>query len=218
MPEEKTITSDERIGNLCLLLSKQFKKEEICHRYAPVKQVLTIIGIAGALGLTLLAPGIAPITKQIIDSQTQKDRDDWKQYNPSFLRRSIARLHKQKIVEVFTKDGVHYVKLTERGKKRILKYALSELAIDKPKHWDGYWRLIIYDIENKRKRMRDLFRDNLKSLGFLQLQKSVWIYPYPCEEQITFLREYCGVGNEVLYAVTRTLEDDTPYREYFGVG
>lgn len=217
MPEEKTIPSDERISNLCLLLSKQFKNEEIRHRYAPIKKVLTVIGIAGALGLTLLAPGIAPITKQIIDSATQKDQDNWKHYNPYFLKRAIKRLHKQKMVEVHEKNGKQIITLTANGKRRILKYALTELIIEKPKHWDGHWRIIIYDVVDTQRKLRDLFRDNLKSLGFLQLQKSVWIYPYPCEEQITFLREYCGVGNEVLYIVSNTLEDDTPYREYFDI-
>jgi len=218
MPEEINIPSDERIANLCSLLSKQIKKEEIRHRYAPVKKVLTFIGIAGALGLTLLAPGIAPITKQIIDSQTQKEQYDWKQYNPYFLKRAIKRLQKQKMVQISEVNGKQHITLTTNGKRRILKYALTELAIEKPKHWDGHWRLIIYDVANEHRKMRDLFRSGLKSLGFFQLQKSVWIYPYPCEEQITFLREYYGVGNEVIYAITRTLEDDTPYRDYFGVG
>ena len=218
MPEEKIIPSDERIANLSLLLSKQFRDEKIHHRYAPIKKVLTVIGIAGALGLTLLAPGIAPVTKLIIDSQTQKDKDEWKRYNPSFLKRTIKRLHAQKLVQLSKKHNKEVITLTTNGRRRILKYALTELTIDKPKHWDGHWRLIIYDVENKRKQMRDQFRGQLKLLGFFQLQKSVWIYPYPCEEQITFLREYYGVGNEVLYIVTKILEDDTPYRTYFGIG
>jgi len=217
MPEDKTIPSDERIANLSLLLSKQFRDEEIHHRYAPIKKVLTVIGIAGALGLTLLAPGIAPVTKLIIDSATQKEKDEWKRYNPSFLKRSIKRLQKQKLVEISQQNGKQQITLTKNGKRRILKYALTELVIEKSKSWDGHWRLIIYDVENKRKQMRDQFREQLKLLGFFQLQKSVWVYPYPCEEQIAFLREYCGVGNEVLYIISNSLEDDTPYREYFGI-
>ncbi|MFH0749875.1 MAG: hypothetical protein V1917_03100 [Candidatus Gottesmanbacteria bacterium] len=217
MPEEKTIPSNERITNLCLLLSKQFQKEDLHRRYAPIKKVLTLIGIAGALGLTLLAPGIAPITKQIINSQTQKDQDSWKQYNPYFLKRTIQRLHKQKMVEISEHNGQQCIILTVNGKRKILKYALTEMAIEKPKTWDGQWRLIIYDIEDNHKKMRDLFRSQLKMLGFFQLQKSVWLYPYPCDEQISFLREYDGVGNEVMYIVTNILEDDTPYREYFGI-
>jgi len=217
MPEEKTIPSDERIANLSLLLSKQFQNEETHRRYAPIKKVLTVIGIAGALGLTLLAPGIAPITKQLIESQTKDNQDDWKRYNPSFLKRTLKRLHKQKLVEISQQNEKQQITLTKNGKRRILKYALTELVIEKPKHWDRNWRLIIYDVDNKRKQMRDQFREQLKLLGFLQLQKSVWIYPYPCEEQITFLREYYGVGNEVLYIITKILEDDTPYRTYFGV-
>ena len=36
-------------------------------------------------------------------------------------------------------------------------------------------------------------------------------------KQVTFLREYYGVGNDVLYVVATRLEDDAPYRSYFGI-
>ena len=124
---------------------------------------------------------------------------------------------KQKLVKIQEHDGDQVVTLTKNGKRRVLKYSLGDLTIDKQKNWDGKWRLVLYDVSNNRRVLRDLFREMLKSLGFYQLQESVWIYPYPCENQISFLREYYGVGNEVIYVVAKKLEDDTPYRTYFGV-
>lgn len=107
--------------------------------------------------------------------------------------------------------------LTKNGKRRILKYSLDELTIEKPNSWDGRWRLVIYDVPKSKKYLRDVFRGTLKNLGFYQLQESVWLYPFPCEPQVTFLREYYDVGGEVVYVVASELEDDAPYRTYFNL-
>ena len=211
------VPSDERIKEVAQLLAAKMRKEDVHRRYAPVGHILTWIGVAGLVGLSLISPSAIMIAKPFLDEKRRKERDLWKQYNPSFLKRSIRRLHQQKFVETLRRDGEDVVMLTENGKRRILKYAQNELSIVTPHLWDRRWRMVIYDVDSKKKRLRDVFRTSLKSLGFLQLQKSVWVYPYPCEQQISFLREYYGVGNEVLYVVATTLEDDTPYREYFGL-
>jgi len=211
------VPSEDKLASLSELLVQQIRKEEIHRRYAPVKQILALIGVAGVVGLSLVAPTASMIAKPFLDEQKRRQRDAWKHYNPSLLRSSIRRLHKQKYVEISRQNGEEVVMLSETGRRRILKYSLDELTIEKPKHWDGQWRMIIYDVENSKKRLRDVFREALKALGFLQLQESVWVYPYPCEKQITFLKEYYGVGREVLYVVATTLEDDSPYKVYFGI-
>src|SRR3990167_2124094 len=43
------------------------------------------------------------------------------------------------------------------------------------KHWDGKWRVVIFDIPEEKRIIRNLFRRNLKKWGFKHLQKSVWI-------------------------------------------
>lgn len=211
LPTEDTIVS------LSSILVRQIQKEEVRKRYAPVKHILGLVGVAGIVGLAVIAPSAAMLAKPFLDEQLRKQRGAWKQYNPSLLRASLRRLHNQKFVEITNDHGEEIVKLTDMGRRRILKYSLNNLAIEHPKRWDGRWRMIIYDVEQGKRRLRDVFRSALKSLGFLKLQESVWIYPYPCENQITFLREYYGVGNEVLYVVATTLEDDSPYKQYFGI-
>lgn len=211
------VPSDDRIAEVAQLLAANMRREDVHRRYAPVGHVLTWIGVAGLVGLSLVAPSAIMIAKPFLDEKRRKERELWKRYNPSFLKRSIRRLHQQKLVDITRHDGKEVVILTEDGKRRILKYALDELAIATPGRWDRRWRMVIYDVDSRKKRLRDVFRGALKSLGFYQLQKSVWLYPYPCEQQISFLREYYGVGNEVLYVVATTLEDDAPYREYFGL-
>jgi len=211
------LPSDEKIVKLASLLEKQMREEKRDNQYASVKNVLTILGAGAVLSMSFIAPPILLAAKPFLDAKREDDYESWKQFNSYYLKRTIRRLQKQKLVKIQEHDGDQVVTLTKNGKRRILKYSLGDLTIDKQKNWDGKWRLVLYDVSNNRRVLRDLFREMLKSLGFYQLQESVWIYPYPCENQISFLREYYGVGNEVIYVVAKKLEDDTPYRTYFGV-
>lgn len=211
------LPSDERIAQLAQMLEKQIRDEELRDKYATVQKVLTLLGAGVVLSLSLISPAALMIAKPFLDEKYRHDRDEWKRFNPRYLRKTIARLRKEKLVTIEERDGGEIVTLGAYGKQRILKYSLDNLTIEKPKSWDGRWRLVIYDVPKQKKHLRDLFRETLKNLGFYQLQESVWLFPYPCEPQITFLREYYGVGNEVVYVVAITLEDDSPYRTYFGL-
>jgi hypothetical protein len=211
------LPTDEKIVTLAELLYTHMQNEKRSNQYATVKQVLTILGTGAFIGASILAPGIVIAAKPFIDAKREDDYASWKQFNGYYLKRTLKRLHKEKYIEVKEQDNQSIVVLTTNGKRRILKYSLDTLSIDKPKKWDGRWRMILYDVSQNRRRLRDLFRDMLKQLGFYQLQESVWLYPYPCEEHVSFLREYYGVGNEVIYVIAQTLEDDVPYRTYFHV-
>lgn len=211
------LPTDERIASIAKIIEKSVTKEELRRNYAPVKTILTMLGVGTVLGLSLISPTALMLAKPFLDAKREKERQEWKRFNPYFLKRTIARLKKQKMITIINQNGEQVVTLTKHGKRRILRYGLDELNIEKPKSWDRKWRLVIYDVSEQKRGLRDVFRRALQSLGFYKLQDSVWIYPYPCEDQIAFLREYFGVGNDVLYVVAIQLEDDTPYRTYFGI-
>ena len=209
---------DDRIAKLALLLECQQKQDTRTKRYARVSRVLAILGTGAVLSLALfVAPPAIMLAKPFLDKKREDEHNEWKQFNPRYLRRTIARLRKQKLVTIETQGNEQVVTLTKNGRRKILKYSLSALTIKKPGTWDGKWRLVLYDIPKDKRDLRDVFLQALKSLGFYQLQESVWIYPYPCEQEVAFLREYYGVGNEVIYIVATRLEDDTPYQAYFGL-
>jgi DNA-binding transcriptional regulator PaaX len=44
--------------------------------------------------------------------------------------------------------------------------------------------IVVFDIEEKSKSVRNRFREKLKSLGFGMLQKSIWISPLPIGEDM----------------------------------
>lgn len=51
--------------------------------------------------------------------------------------------------------------------------------------WDKKWRLVIFDIPEEMHKERIKFRKKIKALGFEMIQKSVFIFPHPCFEEIS---------------------------------
>lgn len=41
--------------------------------------------------------------------------------------------------------------------------------------WDGKYRIVIWDIPERKRRLRDLLRRKLREFEFVNLQKSVWV-------------------------------------------
>ncbi|MDP4001815.1 MAG: CRISPR-associated endonuclease Cas2 [bacterium] len=63
--------------------------------------------------------------------------------------------------------------------------------------WDKKWRIIIFDIPQEKHIARIRFRNKLKSLGCVMLQKSVFIFPYECHEEIGDICESLEIGDYV---------------------
>ncbi|TSC88258.1 MAG: PaaX family transcrtiptional regulator [Microgenomates group bacterium Gr01-1014_7] len=155
--------------------------------------------------------------KPFLDHKRKEEFETWKRFNIPYLRRTLTRLEKQKLVELDEKDGMQIVKITASGKRKVLKFALDELAVEKPKIWDGKWRLISYDIPGRLHRIRAILREYLKAWGFYPFHESVFLHAYPCEKQVEFLREYLGIGEYVRILKVSEIERDKEFRDYFGV-
>ncbi|MEJ0001768.1 MAG: CRISPR-associated endonuclease Cas2 [bacterium] len=56
--------------------------------------------------------------------------------------------------------------------------------------------LLMYDIPHARKKDRDWFRRQLKALGFIMIQKSVWVGPGPLPKDFHDYVKSIGIENE----------------------
>ena len=203
------------IGELSKTLSRQIEIEIFKKKYAPVSNILKLVGAGVFLASSLAIPNLPLALKPLLANENEYEA--WKRFNIPYLKRTLQRLEKQKLVEIEEDKGVQVVKITDAGSRRILKYSLEELAIKKPKIWDGSWRLISYDIPGELKSFREIFRDYLLSWGFYPLHESVFLHAYPCEQEVEFLREYLGVGKYVrIFRVSR-IENDQPFKKFFGI-
>lgn len=177
-------------------------------RLPSTKDILRILAGVGAIGMVFVFPGAAPALGALMLGQKQYTRWQTKQV--------ISGLGKRKYVKIeYLDDGRVRVKITKKGFVRALTYEIESMSLNKPKIWDGKWRVVIFDIPQKYGRVRDLFRMRLRQLGLYQLQESVYVSPYPCFNEVEFLRELYGVSFTVQYLLVEKVEDDQILKDYF---
>ena len=213
--EGYNILAQEKIEYLAKVLSKKIDKEIFEKKYAPVREVLKLIGAGAFLAASIAIPNLPLILKPFL--KDEKEYEIWKRFNIPYLKRTLKRLEKQKLVKIGQEGKKQIIQITDRGRQRILKYALDEIEIKKPKNWDKKWRLISFDLPEKRVKERKIFVEYLRVWGFYPLHKSVYLHAYPCLQKIEFLREYLGVSEYVRLFVVSSIENDRMFREFFGI-
>jgi DNA-binding transcriptional regulator PaaX len=177
------------------------------------------IGVNQQKILTLLLGGVAlsfsRSPKQYF--RILKDmRREWKKINERALRDAIKRLYESRLVAMKeNKDGMLTVILTEEGKLKALTYDLDSMKIKKPGRWDRKWRMILFDIPEKKKKIRDIFRHRLKKLGFYEFQKSVFVFPYDCGEEMEYLVEFYNVRKFVRVVLAESMDNELHLKKYF---
>jgi len=135
-----------------------------------------------------------------------------------YLYRIINEFYNDRLIEWQEKrDGTIKIVLTERGKLIAHQFDPDYLSIKKPPIWDKRWRIIIYDIPDKKKAVRDALRYKLNELGFKEWQKSVFIHPYPCQEEINFIVELFDVRPYVRYAELINPTNEAELKLYFKI-
>lgn len=206
-----------KIDQLAKTLSKQIDKEIFEKKYAPAKKVLVLVGAGAFLAASFIMPNLPLVLKPFLDEKRKNEREVWKRFNIPYLKRTLSRLEKQKLVETDEKNGMQIIKITKEGKQKILKMALDDLAIKKPKVWDRKWRLVSFDLPEKLANIRKVLVEYLSGWGFYPLHESVYLHAYLCLKEVEFLREYLGVGEYVRIFTVIEIENDRQFRDFFGV-
>jgi DNA-binding transcriptional regulator PaaX len=128
------------------------------------------------------------------------------------------RLAAQGFVTFEKREGKLYARITDAGHKK-LEFELEKVKLDlsKKRRWNGRWRVVIFDVPERRRKIRDRLRILIQETGFVRLQDSVWFFPYDCEEFIALLKAELKIGSAVLYMVVEEIENDKHLREHFGL-
>ena len=133
-------------------------------------------------------------------------------------RTTIGRLAMQGLITFEKRDGKKYARITPEGQKvLLLEQQKAALINGKKRRWDQRWRVIIFDIPERRRRIRDRLRITMRELGFARLQDSVWVYPYDCEDLMALLKADLKLGVSVLYMVVEHIENDKHLRAQFAL-
>ena len=167
--------------------------------------LLGTIAAAGIISAGLLAPNVIGAFAKLGIIPTKRQVDSIRAARNRLVQRGLLEWEENKL------------RLTEKGKRRLRALELKSYQFPKPKHWDERWRVLIFDIPERRKSLRDKIRLTLSSVGFIRLQDSVWIYPYDCEDLVVLLKADFKIGKDMLYMIVETLEYDQLVRARFGL-
>lgn len=197
------------------LLRAEKNTVEIDKFLTSAEDVLKLVAAGAFITGGIIAPNILKLAKPLVRDLTYDE--SWKRYNIPFLKRKLRRLEKQKLVSTRVEKGQQVVEITTAGHKQILKYTLNEMTIPQPHTWDGRWRLVTYDVPNQFNNLRNTIAEYLNLWGFYPLERSVFLHAYPCEREISFLREYLGAGRYVRIFSVSKIENDQLYKDFFGI-
>ena len=124
------------------------------------------------------------------------------------------KLRKDRFVEIVRKKDKYYLGITGKGKRQLVEYSIDTIKIRKQK-WDGKWRMVAFDIPESLRLGRDVLRKKIKDIGFIKIQKSVWVSPYECADEINLICATYDVSEFVTYAEIEKIDIDKFLREKF---
>ena len=174
---------------------------------AMVKKILLLLAAGTALGFSYAPRRQIKIIKNF--------PEEWKKIDEQEIKKAIRNLYRSKIVSAKeNSDGTYTLCLTTKGKLKTLKYSFGEMKPTKTK-WDGKWRIVIFDIPEKMRSGRDALRSKLREMGFYELQKSVFIFPYKCEEEIEFVIEFFNLRRWVRFGTLDFVDNELHLKKIF---
>jgi len=148
-----------------------------------------------------------------------------KQMKESAIKEAMKRLELSGHIKIIrdkhdkNSDGENYkISLTKKGILESIRCKVDQRK--QQQKWDGKWRVIVFDVLEHRRQIRDLLRNRLKWLGFKELQKSVWIFPYEVRKEIEQILEVCHIDiiGDVRFLIVEEMNDDEDLRKDFGLG
>ena len=170
-------------------------------------QILELLATGSLLGFSRY--------KKVRRELLQESDKIWHSIDRKTLNYILRRFKLQNYIEsIKESSGIEKVRLTNYGRARALIYNFNNLKLPLKKKWDKKWRFVLFDIPEPKKKIRDALRRKLKHLGFLEFQKSVFIYPYPCEEEINFILNFYNIPEHVYY-LEASITQDKNFRAHF---
>jgi hypothetical protein len=163
--------------------------------------ILSFVPVLGAI-----APGFTAAARGFRRAKGYSNRD---------FSNATGNLKRGGYLEAFEEEGVPRVRLTKKGEAYFQKILFDDIELPTPKKWGGKWTFVLFDIPVQFSKAREALRWRLKALGFYQYQKSVWVYPHPCEKEILYVADYFGVGKFVEILSVDYLSKDEDLKKHF---
>ncbi len=160
-------------------------------------------GRMGKLGLGILS-GIAERGIASVETILGGGQDLPRHVKRESVRTTLWRLEKRGLVERLERGEL---KLSLAG-SQFLKQ--KERPPEEP--WDGKWRLITFDIPEKRRRERDWLRSALLNAGYSFIQRSVFLGKQPIPRAIFETIKERNLSGFVRLIIVGEIDDETVFK------
>ncbi|OHA34862.1 MAG: CRISPR-associated endonuclease Cas2 [Candidatus Taylorbacteria bacterium RIFCSPLOWO2_01_FULL_45_15b] len=143
-------------------------------------------------------------------------RKEWQSINRRALDDAINALYRSQLIEMKENaDGTTTALLSKRGRQFAITRNIRHLKIQRMSTWDKKWRIVIFDIPESSKTSRDSLRLHLKQMGFIELQKSVFVCPWQCANELDFIIEYHNLRKYVRSIIAETIDNELALKKEF---
>lgn len=141
-----------------------------------------------------------------LENRGRASLPEFKGWKSRQVRGALGRLEREKWVKKEKKNGTIWYELSAAGQHEIdetLSYLRTHDA-----SWDGVWRLVMFDIPEKERDLRDKFRRGLMAMNLRNLQGSVWVSSKDVRQSVKNLADEVGVSGDRLNIFTARAEND----------
>lgn len=177
-------------------------------RSALQKKILLLLFGGIALGLTRNPNHYFRIAREI--------GKEWRKIERDSLSRAVHSLHASKLVTTKeAHDGTLTLVLSKEGERLARTYDIDNMCIKVPPQWDNRWRIVMFDVPEKFKKVRDVLRMHFKNMGFYEFQKSVFVHPYPCAKEIEYITEFYHSKKYIRFIVATDIDNALELKRHF---
>lgn len=172
------------------------------------RDILIALGGGVLVVSALFSPQIGSLAKPFV-RWADEDRRRLKYY--------LNRLKKRRLVKIIQRGENYFLHITESGRTVLRRYELDDLKLSTPEKWDKKWRIITFDIPITKNPAREALRTKLRELGFHQLQKSVFVTPHPCQDEVDFICGCFDIEDHVTYIEATVIANAVKLERRFGL-
>ena len=141
------------------------------------------------------------------DFDTPKQKAEFKR-----RRRRALRTLEEKGLVVFVNNTY---RLTSEAEHRLVKQRMKETFKHKKAKWDQKWRVVMFDFPEEESPLRLELRRTLVDIGFVQVQLSVYAFPYPIQELQKYIESHPVFRQHCHIIEGAYLGDDSGLRNVF---
>ncbi|PIU36431.1 CRISPR-associated endonuclease Cas2 [Candidatus Roizmanbacteria bacterium CG_4_8_14_3_um_filter_34_9] len=133
------------------------------------------------------------------------------------IKQSLENLEKKEIIDLVEKNDEIFVHLKNDNNPQVIKYSIKALLElkQKEKKWNKKWFMVFFDVPEIQRNKRDYLRKFLNKIGFYRYQKSVYIFPYECEEEINLIKKIVEGAKYMKYIIAEKIEDEDAIKTFF---